>query len=549
MHSNVTHVIYWDPNEEFSVRTKEIINGFFADVAHDSGQASNVFGLAGQYTDASGHAAYSSVFGGDATDKNPYLSECIAPVLRSDLGPPYTACLFDSQLKSQLSTFIGEQGLPTGPTQLYFLLLPHKVATCFNETPEEELERGPICSNNFFCAYHTSIAPDTANEIIYADIPFSLLDTEDAKGCQVDGNTRIQQPNPDNAAEQNSETRFADVALKYISHEYIEAVTDPLVGSQPAWTDINREEIGDKCNAVPEAGREGEPGVDAHAFTPTLGGLAGEGNLFNQSIDTGSFYLQSEWDNGNGACLMQPTPLGEAAFTPESAQTTVGSPVAFSGTALDHYGGLEFNWTFGDGTTGTGQSPSHTFAAAGVYTVTMTPKDGLTNSTTAPVSHVVTVSSAPAATLATPAAPNVALSVVPDSSFPKARAALNANTGAITFTTSVLDPGTFSWLVTFQNGKFGAFMSSNPTCKAGFVKLSGKCRPAKIVFAKGRKTVVTPGSVTFTLKPSGSALKALKSAFKQRKGLPVTMTLTFQSSLGGSRVSRTQSLTIKLKKK
>ena len=44
-------------------------------------------------------------------------------------------------------------------------------------------------------------------------------------------------------------------------------------------------------------------------------------------------------------------------------------------------------------------------------------------------------------------------------------------------------------------------------------------------------------------------MKALKNAFKKKMGLPVTMTLTFQSSLGGSHVSRTQSLTINLKTK
>jgi hypothetical protein len=41
---------------------------------------------------------------------------------------------------------------------------------------------------------------------------------------------------------------------------------------------------------------------------------------------------------------------------------------------------------------------------------------------------------------------------------------------------------------------------------------------------------------------------ALKNALKGRKGLPVTITLTFQSSLGGAPVSHTQSVTLKLRK-
>ena len=32
MHSVTTHVIYWDPNKEFTSTTKGIVDGFFANV-------------------------------------------------------------------------------------------------------------------------------------------------------------------------------------------------------------------------------------------------------------------------------------------------------------------------------------------------------------------------------------------------------------------------------------------------------------------------------------------------------------------------------------
>jgi hypothetical protein len=134
----------------------------------------------------------------------------------------------------------------------------------------------------------------------------------------------------------------------------------------------------------------------------------------------------------------------------------------------------------------------------------------------------------------------------PSSDFNPPTATMNATTGAITFTVSVGDPGTLSWLVTFQNGKFGVFAASNTKCKKGLVRLNGRCRPAKIVFAKGSRTVATAGIVSFTIKPSASALKALRNASRRKKGLPVTATFTFQSSRGGSPVSHTQSLTVKL---
>ena len=110
-----------------------------------------------------------------------------------------------------------------------------------------------------------------------------------------------------------------------------------------------------------------------------------------------------------------------------------------------------------------------------------------------------------------------------------------------------IDKYKFSWLASFQNGKFGAFASSSK-CKANQIKLGGRCRPAKITFAKGSTLVGAPGGVNVTLKPSASALKALKNALRQKKGLPVTIVFSFQSSLGGSPISHSQSVTVKLKK-
>src|SRR5207253_2086579 len=125
-----THVIYWDPGKEFSERTKGIIHQFLTDVAHDSGLASNVFGVAGQYTDESGNAAYVSASEADHTDVEAYPgSECSVPK-EGDLGP-YSKCLLDEQVTAQLKSYILKHKLPRGPTQQYFILFPHKVVTCF----------------------------------------------------------------------------------------------------------------------------------------------------------------------------------------------------------------------------------------------------------------------------------------------------------------------------------------------------------------------------------------------------------------------------------
>ncbi len=71
--------------------------------------------------------------------------------------------------------------------------------------------------------------------------------------------------------------------------------------------------------------------------------------------------------------------------------STAGVAVQFSGAGSSDPDGMvsSYAWSFGDGTTGTGVNPMHTYAAAGIYNVSLTVTDntGLTNtaSTTATI--------------------------------------------------------------------------------------------------------------------------------------------------------------------
>jgi Subtilase family len=137
--------------------------------------------------------------------------------------------------------------------------------------------------------------------------------------------------------------------------------------------------------------------------------------------------------------------------------------------------------------------------------------------------------------------------LAPDSNFSLQGApALNRRTGAVTFTVSVANRGALNWLVTFSNGKFGVYQASTGTCKSGEVRLAGRCRAARIVFARGSLTATAPGRLSFTARPSASAKKALKLASEKGQGVPITARLTFQSALGGSPVSHARSLTDRL---
>jgi hypothetical protein len=91
-----------------------------------------------------------------------------------------------------------------------------------------------------------------------------------------------------------------------------------------------------------------------------------------------------------------PNLLGAAV--PTSA--VAGQPVAMSASFVDLWSGLGEapSWSFGDGSTGGGAQVSHTFAAPGSYTVTVTARDGLGNQTssTYPITVVPGIISPPA---------------------------------------------------------------------------------------------------------------------------------------------------------
>jgi hypothetical protein len=253
-------------------------------------------------------------------------------------------------------------------------------------------------------------------------------------------------------------------------------------------------------------------------------------------------------------------PLLPTATISPPASLTAGAAASFSANASSdpHPGGTitGASWNWGDGTGGSGVSTSHSYAAPGVYTVTLSVTDSYGLSS-ASVNTAVSVGASQArqaaeasgagSATATAQTSSGAASLPPNSAFATVDATVNAKTGALTLATSVADAGTFKWLATFANGRFGAFASSS-RCTTGLIRLAGRCRPAKIVFARGSEAIASVGGVSLTLKPSASAMKALKHALRKGKGVPVALALTFQASPGARPVTRVLSLTVKLTK-
>jgi hypothetical protein len=255
MHTNTTYAIYWVPaGYTVSANYVSLINGFFQNVAADSGKTSNVYYATTQYYDnTNGHILYSSSFGGFVVDTDPLPA--------SGCSDSYTTvCLSDAQIQAEIDKVATAQGWSRSGNE-FFMLTAKGIGSC----------AGSSCAFSQYCAYHSNFAA-TAGDTLYANMPYA--DTVPA-ACDAG-----QRPNNDDA----------DPEINVISHEHNETITD-MHGN--AWYDKRGYEDGDKC---------------AWNFGTALGSTGSTGSAsnseYNQVIGTGKYYLQQEWSNKSSKCVL-----------------------------------------------------------------------------------------------------------------------------------------------------------------------------------------------------------------------------------------------------
>jgi PKD repeat protein len=386
VHASVPYVVYWAPpgqSQYMPASWQQLMQQYFSDVAADSTKATNVFAVNRQFTDHTGFADYKQTFDPSTqvlTDTSPY------PAGDSNCSKSSDAiCIGDDQLQAEITSFLAAH--PTLPNDglasasqlpveapIYFFVLPTDVDVCLS---------GGGCASNSFCSYHSSYT-DAGNNILYAAIPLNpLIDTRSEKTCQSDTYSVVQEPNGSPA----------DVALRYISHEDSEAITDPL--STGWWDPVSGNEDGDNCD---------DYRANPNSFLPAFGFSP---NLYDQVINGHKYYLQSEWSNGDSGCEMQPSPGTMTARLGVSAgPRAAGSPVTFDpsvSTSTNAYSSVTID--FGDGkppffaSRPTLAPISRSYAAAGDYTVTLTLVDDRGNLTS--TSEQITIGEDPAAAFTT----------------------------------------------------------------------------------------------------------------------------------------------------
>ena len=269
----------------FDASYENVIDRYFAGVAHDSGGTQNVYSVATQYNDGSGPIQYQSTVGGSYVDHDPLPANGCNDA-NNGLHDPY--CLTDQQLENEIQTVLTANSWHGGLDHVFFLMTPNGVGSCLDGVANQ-------CSTNAFCAYHSAFTDSNGEEVVYANEPYE----GPYPGC-----TDPTQGFPNGTD--------ADTTVNTISHEHNEAITDPL-GNAWLANDANQDENGDLC---------------AYGFGTPLGGMPGA-DAYNQVIDGHHYDLQQEYSNAVGGCIQRPGGV--------ASQPTFGSgPLVYHGGPVMH---------------------------------------------------------------------------------------------------------------------------------------------------------------------------------------------------------------------
>ena len=336
-HSETVYAIFWAPSGHYLPGSyRSTVAQYFGDVAHDSYGTGNVYAASTQYYDNTGPAgkknwvSYNVNYAGSIVDTDAVPASGCTNYTLGDFSTTF-ACLLDSQLQTEVSNVVAAQHLPTGLGVEYFLFTPPGLGSCFDSNPADGCY-DPEASAGY-CAYHSNIGGTT----LYANMPWA-----DISGCQYSTTPDNAYPNDDGA----------DTVINVTSHEQNETMTDPLGN---AWFDSSGYENGDEC---------------AWLTLPTKYNGIGD---YSQTINGDEYLMQFEWSNRKNNCVGTNTYVQpKGSFTAAAGTGTHAEKFTASATDTDDTA-FTYGWNFGDGTTTlvSTAATTHTYAAAGTYTVTL----------------------------------------------------------------------------------------------------------------------------------------------------------------------------------
>ncbi len=318
-----------------------------SDIGASAGATDNVFSMLAQYSTNNLPGVLPSTGG-----TNQVLAQTQSYLGRFQITPSIgtgasNATLTFAQIANELKVQIAGGHLPAphgpGPQTTYVLLFP----------PEDVVDDGTGNKSGInFCGIHGDTTMADGSKLLFI--------------VMADNNNLWTSGCGPSATAVNNETAS-------LGHELTEVLTDPLVAD----------------NLIAWYGASGSVNDQGEIGDPCATGVNDEGlNTFNGH----SYTVQKVWDQLAATCVVSdPTryqpPVVDFLATPNGAQAALAAEA--TSPNADH-GIASYAWSFGDGTTGSGASPTHPYAAGGTYTVTLTATDDL--GFIARASHQVTVS-------------------------------------------------------------------------------------------------------------------------------------------------------------
>ena len=426
MPSNTDYMLMWSPQGLGAYPDGFVfgISQYFKDLAHDSGGNQNVDSVGPQYNDLTGAVAnYDVKFGGVLTDTDPY------PASQCPVNSPVTNCLTDAQIQQEIASYVTAHNLPTDLSHEYFLLTPPNVESCFGNNPATNFDG---CSANIvplrpfaaYCAYHQNTATPTM--VFYANMPFVadnvhcqdghypnglISDGEINGGLSHEHMESVTDPIPNdawtNGAGDDHGLEVGDQCGRVMGTPLGTALNgspyNQLINGHPYWYQTEWSNYTHGCvqrltlpKQLPTA-KETVTAGDGTDMTfdasksRAPGGVAQYSWQFNAVLNaetveqttptiTYTFPAPGAYSTGvavfNGDGLSAGTGgivvTGKNGFQPAfTVSQGAGTSVSFNAlTTVSGKPVINYLWEFGDGTTGSGATPTHTYRRPGAYTVT-----------------------------------------------------------------------------------------------------------------------------------------------------------------------------------
>jgi hypothetical protein len=426
MPSNTNYMLMWSPQGLGAYPDGFVfgISRYFTDLAHDNGGNQNVDSVGPQYNDLTGAVAnYDVHFGGVLVDTDPY------PASQCPVNAPVTNCLTDAQIQHEIESFVTAHHLPTDLSHEYFLLTPPHVESCFTNNPAERFggcSAGIVPVDQFgaYCAYHQNTATPTM--IFYANMPYDadspfcqdfnypnglISDGEINGGLSHEHMESVTDPIPNDAwtigAGDFHGFEVGDVCVADMGTPLGTAPNgspfNQVINGHPYWYQTEWSNFTHSCvqratlpKKLPDAretvtaGNGTDMAFDA-SKSKAPGGVAQFSWQFNAVLDaetveqttpTITYTFPAPGAYSTGVAVFNPDGLsagtggivvtGKNGFQPAfTVSKAAGTTVNFSAlTTVSGKPVINYLWEFGDGTSGSGPTPTHTYQRPGSYTVT-----------------------------------------------------------------------------------------------------------------------------------------------------------------------------------